>query len=80
MGVDCSIAVGIKFRFTTTLRFSDLEGLPSNNTMGAVNARPLQDVRINHSEQKRKERPGSFLAFRAPKRQHDKRLNKCEHT
>ena len=41
---------GINFSSTTALRFADLEGLPSNNTMGPVNARPLQDVRLNHHE------------------------------
>ena len=49
-GVDWLIAASIKFSSTTTLRFADLEGLPSNNTMGPVNARPLQDVRLNHDE------------------------------
>ena len=42
------IAAGIKFSLTTALRFADLEGLPSNNTMGPVNAKPLQDVKLNH--------------------------------
>ena len=44
------IAAGINFSSTTALRFADLEGLPSNNTMGPVNARPLQDVSLNHDE------------------------------
>ena len=44
------IAAGINFSSTTSLRFADLEGLPSNNTMGPVNARPLQDVKLNHSK------------------------------
>ena len=39
-GVDWLIAAGINFSSTTALRFADLEGLPSNNTMGPVNARP----------------------------------------
>ena len=47
-GVDWLIAAGINFSSTTALRFADLEGLPSNNTMGPVNARPLQDVKLNH--------------------------------
>ena len=38
-GVDCLIAAGINFSSTTALRFADLEELPSNNTMGPVNAR-----------------------------------------
>ena len=46
-GVDWLIAASINFSSTTALRFADLEGLPSNNTMGPVNARPLQDVREN---------------------------------
>ena len=49
-GVDWLIAAGINFSSTTALRFADLEGLPSNNTMGPVNARPLQDVKLNHGE------------------------------
>ena len=40
IGVDWLIAAGINFSSTTALRFADLEGLPSNNTMGPVNARP----------------------------------------
>ena len=49
-GVDSLIAAGINFNSTSALRFADLEGLPSNNTMGPVNARPLQDVKLNHDE------------------------------
>ena len=60
-GVDWLIAAGINFSLTTALRFADLGGLPSNNTMGPVNARPLQDVKLN-----REERPGRFLITRAP--------------
>ena len=66
------IAAGINFSSTTALRFADLEGLPSNNTMGRVNARPLQDVRLNHDEENREERPGRFLITRAPIAQHVK--------
>ena len=40
-GVDLLIATGIRFSSTTAMRFADLEGLPSNNTMGPVTARPL---------------------------------------
>ena len=57
---------------TNALRFADLEGLPLNNTMGPVNARPLQGVRMNHSEGNREERPGRFLTTRAPIGQHVK--------
>ena len=65
-GVDWLIAAGINFSSTTTLRFADFEGLPSNNTMGpAVNARSLQDVKLNHDEGNREERPGRFLTTRA---------------
>ena len=71
-GVDWLIAASIKFSSTTALRFADLEGLPSNNTMGPVNARPLQDVRLNHDEGNREERPGRFLTTRAPIGQHVK--------
>ena len=65
-GVDWLIAASINFSSTTALRFADLEGLPSNNTMGTVNARPLQDVRLHHDEGNREERPGRFLVTRAP--------------
>ena len=71
-GVDRLIAASINFKSTTALRFADLEGLPSNNTMGPVNARPLQDVRLNHDEGNREERPGRFLVARAPIGQHVK--------
>ena len=37
-GVNWLIAASINFSSTTALRFADLEGLPSNNTMGPVNA------------------------------------------
>ena len=40
--------------------------------MGPVNARPLQDVRLNHTEGNREERPGRFLITRAPIGQHVK--------
>ena len=49
-GVDWLIAAGINFSSTTALRFADLEGLPTKKTMGTVNARPLQDVKLNHGE------------------------------
>ena len=71
-GVDWLISASINFSSTTALRFADLEGLPSNNTMGPVNARPLQDVRLNHDEGNREERPGRFLTTRAPIGQHVK--------
>ena len=71
-GVDWLIAASINFSSTTALRFADLEGLPPNNTMGPVNARPLQDVRLNHDEGNREERPGRFLTARAPIGQHVK--------
>ena len=48
-GEDWLTAAGINFSSTTALRFTDLEGLPSNNTMGPVNARPLQEVKLNHT-------------------------------
>ena len=65
-GVDWLIAAGINFSSTTALRFADLERLPSNNTMGPVNARPLQDVKLNHDEGNREERTGRFLTTNAP--------------
>ena len=71
-GVDWLISNGINFSFKTELRFADLEGLPSNNTMGPVNARPLQDVKPNHDEGNREERPGRFLLRMALIGQHMK--------
>ena len=71
-GVDWLIAASINFSSTTALRFADLEGQPSNITMGPVNARPLQDVRLNHDEGNCEERPGRFLTTRAPIGQHVK--------
>ena len=72
LGVDWLIAAGINFSSITALRFADLEGLPSKNTMGPVNARPLQDVKLNHVEGNRDERPGRFLIKRAPIANHVK--------
>ena len=54
-GVDWLIAASKNFSSTTALRFADLEGLPSNNTMAPVNARTFQDVRLNHDEGNREE-------------------------
>ena len=71
-GIDWLIAASKNFSSTTALRFGDLEGLPSNNTMAPMNARPLQDVRLNHDEGNRQERPGRFLTTRAPIGQHVK--------
>ena len=71
-GVDWLIAAGKNFSSTAALRFADLEGLPSKNTMGPVNARPLQDVKLNHDEGNREERLGRFLITRAPIGQHVK--------
>ena len=71
-GVDWLIAARINFSSTTALIFTDLEGLPSNNTMCPVNARPLQDVKLNYDEGNREERPGGFLTTRAPIGQHVK--------
>ena len=73
-GVDWLIAASINFSSTTAVRFADLERLPSNNTMGPVNARPLQDVRLNHDEGNREERPGRFLVTRAPIGQYVKKF------
>ena len=70
VGVEWLIASGINLSSTIAVRFSDLEGLPSINTMGPVNGKPLQYVKINHSEQTREERPGRFLKSRAPTGQH----------
>ena len=40
--------------------------------MGPVNARPLQDVKLNHDAGNREERPGRFMITRAPIGQHVK--------
>ena len=69
VGVDWLLPAGINFSSTTALQFAELDRLPSNNTMGPVNARPLQNVRMNHSEQTRGERPRRFLTSREPKGQ-----------
>ena len=53
-GVDWLIAASLNFSSKMAVRFADVEGLPSNNTMGPVNARPLQDVRLNHDEKSRR--------------------------
>ena len=72
VGVDSLIATEINFSSTKALPLADFEGLPSNNTMGPVNARPLQVVRKNHGEQTREERPRRFLTIWAPTGQHVK--------
>ena len=64
--VDWLIAAGTNFSSTTALRFGKLEGLPSIDTMGPVNARLLQDVRMNHIERNKEERPERFLTTSAP--------------
>ena len=71
-GVDWLIAADINFSSTTALRCANLEELPSNITMGPVSARPLKDVKLNHDEGNREERPGRFLTTRAPIGQHVK--------
>ena len=65
-GVECLVAAGIIFSSTTALRFADLDGLPSNNTMVPVNARRLQDMKMNQGKGNRVERSGRFLTTRAP--------------
>ena len=77
-GVDWLIAAGINFSSTSALRFADSEGLSLNNTMGPVNARLLQDVKLNHDEGNREERPGRFLTTRAPIGQHVKRFRQIK--
>ena len=53
-GVDWLIAAGIRFNSTTALRFADLEGLPSNNTIGQVNVveRRRRDVEGRFEEKR----------------------------
>ena len=77
-GLDWWIAAGINFSSTTALSFTDLEGLPSNKTIGPVKARPLQDMKLNHEEGNREERPGKFLITRAPRRQHVKMVKQIQ--
>ena len=48
--------------------------------MGPVNARPLQDVKLNHDEGNREERPGIFLVTRAPIGQHVKMFRQLNTT
>ena len=50
----------------------EVAGTSRSDTMEPVNARPLQDVRLNHDEGNREERPGRFLTTRAPIGQHVK--------
>ena len=78
VGADWLIAAGINLSSTTALRFDDLDGLLSKNTMGPVNARPLQDVRMNHGKQNWEERPGRFLTTRASIRQHLKMFKQVQ--
>ena len=60
-------AAVFNFSSTTALRrLAGLEGLPSNNTMGPVNVRPLQGITKNKGEQTREERPRKFVRRRAP--------------
>ena len=79
-GVDWLIEAGKNFSSTTALRFAELERLPSNNTMGPVNARTLQDVKLNHDEANREERPERFLITRAPIGQHVKMFRQLKTT
>ena len=79
-GVDWLIAAGPKFSSTTALRFADLERLPSNNTMGPMNARSLRDVKLNHDEGNREEGLGGFLTTRAPIGQHVKMFRQVKET
>ena len=79
-GVDWLIVAGISFSSTTASSFADLEGLPSNNTMGPVNARPLRDVKLNHDEGNREERPRRSLITRAPIGQHVKMFRQLKTT
>ena len=78
-GVDWLMAAGINFNSTTALRFAGLEGLTSNNTMGPVNERSLQVVKLNHDEGNREKRPGKFLTTRAPIGQHVNSSGRYEH-
>ena len=74
-GVDWLSEVQINFSLTFALRLANLEGLPSNNSMGPVNARLLQDKRKNHGEQRRHVRPEGFLKKRPPTGQHKKKYS-----
>ena len=59
------------------MKLVELEVLPSNNTIGPVNARTLQVVRMNHEEQRSNDRPGRFLKQRAAVGQHLKLFNQA---
>ena len=56
VGVDWLIAAEMNFSSTTALWLADFEGLLNS----------LQDVKKNHSEQTREERPGRFMTRRSP--------------
>ena len=77
-GMDLLIAVGINFSSTTELRFVHLEGLPSINITDPFNARPLEDVKLNHDEGNREDRPGRFLTTRALIGQHVKMFRRLK--
>ena len=54
-GVDWLMAAQINFGSITALKLAYLERLSSNNTMGPVNARTLQDLSVKHEEMRRQE-------------------------
>ena len=72
------IAAEINFSSATALQFTDLEGLPSNDTIVSLNIRPLEDISKNHSEQTREEIPGRILTIRAPSEQLVKKFKQVQ--
>ena len=67
-------ATKVNFSSTTALSLADIEGLPSNNTMGPVNERTLQYVRKNHAEKRKEDRHGRFIKKRAQNGEHNKMI------
>ena len=57
VGLDWLIVAEINFSSMTALRLADLEGLPSNNTIGPLNARPIQDLRLAKKRKETREIP-----------------------
>ena len=64
------IAAEMNFNSVIALRLADFEGLPSTNIRRTLKARTLHNVRVNHEEGRRNERPRIFLKRRAANGEH----------
>ena len=71
-GVDWLLAEQEQFSSTTTLRHTDLNGLPQDNTFGPLNTRCLTDVRWRARELTPPARKGNFLTDNKPNNKHHK--------